>query len=320
MAGSITHTYFSKDLYEKLDKNTRSIIENSKDSFKTFNQGFDILLFAGKKYRNISEYFHSKNTQDFFLNLVNYIRNHNLKGNPEVMSFLYGFICHYSLDLNIHPYVIYKAGFFNKKTKEPQKYKGSHSQMESYIDAYMISKNEKINPRTLDVGKFCFSYTKMSDTLINLVNDVCYETYNYKNIGNKYQKGLKRMKKLYTLLRYDKRGKKKKLYIFLDKHFPNSKMKYEPISLDYILNKNHFYLNLDHRKWCHPMNKRETYTSSFDDIYSNAIKLSIKLINVTNEVIYYNKTSNYLKKFFTNISLLSGKDCDINKEFKYFEF
>lgn len=320
MAGSITHTYFSEELYEKLDKNTKSIIENSKESFRTFNQGFDILFFAGKKYKKIADEFHENKTQDFFINLVNYIRKHNLKGNPEIMSFLYGFICHYSLDTNIHPYVIYKAGFFDKKTNKPQKYKGTHSQMESYIDAYLINKNENIDPKTLDVGKFCFKYTKMSETLIEMINDVIYETYNYKNIGNKYQKGLKRMKFLYSLLRYDKRGKKKKFYMFLDKHFPSKKMKYEPISFDYKLNKNHYYLNIDHRKWCHPSNKRETYTTSFDDIYNNALKTSIKLINVTNEVIYYNKTSLYLKKFFTNLSLLSGKECNDKKDFKYFEF
>lgn len=320
MAGSVTHTYFSKDLYKKLDKNTKLIIENSKDSFKTFNQGFDIIYFSSIRYSHLIDYIHENNTQDFFLNLVNYIRKHNLKGNPEVMSFLYGFICHYSLDVCVHPYVIYKAGYFNKKNKSSYKYKGMHNEMECYIDAYMINKNEKINPRELDIGKFCFDYIKMSETLINLIDEVMYETYNIKHLGKYFQKGLKRMKFLYSHLRYDKNGRKKKFYKFLDKYFPNKKMTYEPISLDYKLNKNHFYLNLDHRKWCHPMNKRETYTTSFDDIYNEAIKLSIKLINVTNEVIYYNKTSNYLKKFFTNISMHSGKDCNLNKEFKYFEF
>ena len=320
MAGTITHTYFAIDVYDKLDKNTKAIIENSMDSFKTFNQGFDVLFFAGRKYKKFGNFCHKNNTQDFFLNLVNYIRKHNLKGNKEVMAFLYGFICHYSLDITIHPYVIYKSGYFDKTKKDYIKYKGKHSETESYIDAYMINKNEKIDPKLLDVGKFCFEYSKLSEDLIEILNEVFFETYNNKNIGKKYQKGLKRMKKLYTLLRYDKKGKKKKFYKFLDNHFPSKIMKYEPISLDYNLNKNHFYLNLDHRKWCHPMIKKETYTSSFEDIYNEAIQTSIKLINVTNEVIYYNKTSNYLKKFFTNLSLESGKECNDKREFKYFEF
>lgn len=320
MAGTITHTYFSIDVFEKLDKNTKSIIENSKNSFKTFNQGFDILFFAGKKWKNFGEKCHLFKTQDYYLNLVNYIRKHNLKGDSEVMSFLYGFICHYSLDSIMHPYVIYKSGYFNIKNKKLLKYKGMHSETESYIDAYLINKNEKIEPNKLDVGKFCFEYTKLSEKLIEVINDVYFETYNKKNVGKKFQKGLKKMKFLYSLLRYDKNGVKKKIYNFLDKNLPNRKMKYSPISLCYKLNKNHFYLNLDHRKWCHPMNNKETYTTSFDEIYEEAIKNSIKLINVTNEVIYYNKTSVYLKKFFTNISLCSGKDCNEKREFKYFEF
>lgn len=320
MAGTITHTYFSKDIYDKLDTNTKAIIENSKESFKTFNQGFDILFFAGKKYKKIGNYFHENKTQTFFVNLVNYIRKHNLKGNPEVMSFLYGFICHYSLDLNIHPYVIYKSGHFYKNDKKYHKYKGNHSEMESYIDAYLIEKNEKIKANTLDVGKFCFDYNNLSDELVELLNAVSFDTYNIKKIGNKYKKGLIRMKILYSLLRYDKKGRKKKLYNFLDNHFPNRNMKYSPISLDYKLNKNIFYLNTSHRKWCHPMDKKEIYKYSFDDIYKNSIRQAISLINVVNEVIYYNKTSNYLKKFFKDISLLSGKECSDKRKFKYFEF
>lgn len=320
MAGSITHTYFSKDIYSKLDTNTKSIIENSKESFKTFNQGFDVLFFAGKKYKKLGNYFHQNNTQLFFLNLVNYIRKNNLKGNPEVMSFLYGLICHYSLDLNMHPYVIYKSGYFDRSKKETWKYKGNHSEMESYIDAYLIEQNENIKACELDPGKFCFDYVNLSDDIIKMIDSVFLSTYNKKNIGKKYSKGIKKMKFLYSLLRYDKKGKKKKFYEFLDNKFPSKNMKYSPISYYINLNKNYFYLNLEHRKWCHPMDKKETYTYSFEDIYKNAMKQAIALINVVNEVIYYNKTSNYLKKFFKNTSMVSGKEIGEKKEYKYFEF
>ena len=54
------------------------------------------------------------------------------------MVFLYGFICHYVLDSNVHPFVFYKTGLFDKKDKNSYKYNNLHAFMETYFDNYMI--------------------------------------------------------------------------------------------------------------------------------------------------------------------------------------
>lgn len=320
MAGTVTHTYFAKDVYKKLDKNTSSIIKDSKNSFETFAQGHDIFYFCGLNGKKIDLLFHSSNTQNFFINLINYIRKNKLEYNSEIMAYLYGNICHYALDSILHPYIIYKAGDYNKKYKNTLKYNGKHNEVESYIDAFMINDREKIKPNKLDLKCFCFKYKPLSKDLCLLINTVYKETYNKRNIGKKYKKGLKNMKFLYSLLRNDKNGLKKQIYKFIDSHSFKSMMRFSPISYVYKLNKNHFYLNLDHRKWCHPMYKNEIYSYSFDDLYKQAIDLSLELINASNAVLFYNKTSNYLKRYFKNTSYISGKNCSDKKEFKYFEF
>lgn len=320
MAGTVTHTYFSMDVYKKLDKKTKDIIKDSKLDFQTFSQGHDVFFFKPFFRKKEGEYFHRNDTQNFFINMIEYIRKKHLQNDSDIMAFLYGYVCHYSLDTITHPFIIYKGGYYYKKDKKTLKYNGGHSEVESYIDAYLINKREKLNPNELDVSKFCFTNNKLSKKLILMIDSVFYDTFKKKNMGEKYNSRLKRMKKMYHFLRYDKHGRKKKFYLFLDKKLPKKMMKFKSVSYKIKLNKNHYFLNLDKRKWNHPMYKNETYTDSFDDLYKKSIDLSIELINACNAVLFYNKTTNYLKKYFKNISFESGKSCNDKKRFRYFEF
>ena len=72
-----------------------------------------------------------------------------------VMSFVYGFICHYVLDSSIHPYVEFKTGRFNPRDKKTYKYNAKHHEMETYIDAYMLRKHG-IEPRKDKSYKYIF--------------------------------------------------------------------------------------------------------------------------------------------------------------------
>ena len=128
------------------------------------------------------------------------------------------------------------------------------------------------------------------------------------------------MKVLYRLLRYDPFKIKMKTYNLVDKITPNSFKKLSPISYAYDLNKDIYYLNLDHKKWCHPRYKNETYNYSFLDLYDNALNMAIDIINKVNKILYENDSIKNLDKIFTNISFSSGKDCNDKNKNKYFEY
>ena len=55
------------------------------------------------------------------------------------MSYLYGYICHYYLDLYTHPLIYYKSGSFKKDDKNTYKYNGVHQEIEYAIDLYFIN-------------------------------------------------------------------------------------------------------------------------------------------------------------------------------------
>ena len=323
MAGTITHGYFAKDLYNKMSKKDKDNLKNYIENLKTYNQGHDIFFFTFNiinfKTRKIGNYMHKNDTREFFKNIVIYIRDNNLQNNYEIMSFLYGFIGHYCLDSTVHPYVTYKTGIFKKKNKETYKYNSKHNELESYIDAYMISKHQNMIPNKFKIYKFCFN-TKVSKELSKLIDYVFYKTYNFKHMSLYIKEGIFNMKLSYRILRYDPYKIKKQIYNFIDKILPKSIKKTSPISFAYTLDNNEYYLNLNHKKWCHPRYKDETYTYSFLDLYNNALDMAIDIINNVNDILYNDKSINNLDNIFLNISFSSGKDCNDKAKNKYFEY
>ena len=323
MAGTATHGYFAIDLYNNFDEGMQENLKDYKENLKTYNLGHDIYFYSvnlyNKNIKKIGNYMHKNNTKDFFINTIKYIVNNHLEDNYEIISYLYGYIGHYALDSTVHPYITYKTGYFNKKRKETYKYNAKHSNLENYIDSYFINKNENMKANRFKIHKFCFN-TKVSDELEEMVSYTLYKTYNFSNMGKLLKKGIFNMKIMYRLFRYDPIGYKKDIYKFIDIFLPKSVKKLYTNSYIYKLDKNDYYLNLDHKKWCHPRYKDEVYTDSFIDLYNKALDMALNIINEVNKVLYKNKDIKILDKVFLNISMTSGKDCNDKHKNKYFEY
>ena len=310
MAGTVTHSYFAMDVYDKIGNKK---IDNYLDNYRTFAQGHDIFSFSNRR----SHYYHDHKTQDFFINMINYIKDNELYNNDELLSFLYGYICHYTLDKNIHPYVTYKGGKYDKKNKATKKYKCKHSDIETYIDSYMIKKKDNIEPGKLKVHLFCCNANKFSKELNDLIDYTFKKTYNADNISKTYYKGIKHMKFLYRLLRYDRFKIKKTMYSIVDKITPKYAYKFSPISFAYNKNKD-YYLNLEHKTWNHPIYKDEKYNTSVLDIYDDSVIEASSIINKVTD--YFNNKKVDLKKVFDNSSFATGKDCNLKLKPKYYEY
>ena len=131
MPATVTHAYFTNDIYDILPENIKNRLNLKR--LKMFGQAYDPFMFynlfsilPGKKVRNLSEYFHSNKTRAFFINNLNIIKENNLSNDKDTLSFLTGFICHYALDSTLHPYIIYKTGVMDKKYKNTYNKKNNY--------------------------------------------------------------------------------------------------------------------------------------------------------------------------------------------------
>lgn len=322
MPATITHAFFAKDVYDILPNDIRKNLEI--DRCKMFSQSTDSLmfynlfsLFPGKEIRDFQGYFHKKQSQEFFINLLRYTKDNKIK-DKDVYSFIVGFICHYALDTTVHPYIIYRTGIFKKDIPSTYKYNNVHTFMETFIDNDMVRRREKTNPYKFDIGKFCFDLKPFSKSLDKTINYTFYNTFKLKEMAEVYYKSLRQMKMALVLFRRDSYGIKKNIYKLVDTFTSKRTFRFEAISYHYPLDDKHNFLNSNHHMWRNPTTYDMTSTESFVDLYLKAIKLAKVLICASFD--YLNDKDIDLEQIFTNNSYVTGLNCDLKKELKYFDF
>ena len=140
MPSSITHSYFCDDVYDKLDNNIKKRINSSYNMMRVFAQGPDPYFFydfhltpRSKKVYWISHAMHHSKINEHFLSLIKYINDNNYYDNDMVLAYLYGQVCHFSLDTTCHPYIIYMSGSYVKGDKSTYKYNGKTKKLKQKI-------------------------------------------------------------------------------------------------------------------------------------------------------------------------------------------
>lgn len=324
MPATVTHAYFAEDVYDILPLSIKESVDLPR--MKMFGQSTDPLMFynlfnikRGKSIRELQHLFHTSQTGEYFFNLINFIKDNNYINDKDTCSFLCGFICHYALDFTLHPFIVYKTGYFKKKNKNTYKYNNVHAFMETFIDNDMIKRRENINPYNFNIAKYVFDIRPFSSELNKVINYSFNKTYQVKNMDKIYYAALKDMKFAISLFRQDKNGVKKFCYKFVDTFMPKGVFRFEAISYHYSLDDKHNFLNCEHKIWRNPCNYQLTSHESFIDLYLKAIKVAKLLIDGTFDYIKDAKTIK-LEDYFDNRSYLTGLNCDKKRELKYFEF
>lgn len=322
MPATITHAFFAKDVYDILPESIQSRLDLSR--CRMFGQSTDSLMFynlfsilPGKKVRERQPLFHQNYTQNFFLNLLHFMRENQIE-DTDTYSFLVGFICHYVLDSTVHPYVVYKTGKMQKGKPNTYKYNNVHAFMETFIDNDLVSRRYKINPYYFDIASFCFQLNPFSSDLKKAIQVSFYDTFHWEKMDSIYYKSLKQMKNALVLFRKDPYGIKKFFYKVIDTITPRWFYRFEAVSYHYPLRDTHNFLNTNHTLWRNPCIYDLTSTESFVDLYLKAIKQAKVIICASFD--YLNGKDIDLQQIFPNISYLTGLDCDLKKELKYFEF
>ena len=328
MPSSVTHNYFSEDVYSKIDNNIKEKIEPCLGEYKIFSQGPDPYFFydfhltkRSKEVHKINKAMQHSLINKHFLSLINYINDKKYYSNSLVMSYLYGQICHYSLDTTCHPFIIYNAGSYDENNKDAYKYNGLHEEMEYYIDCYLIYEREKQLPRKYKAYKKLFCKFKFNEELIDTIDNVCDDVYGFKNVSTIYFKSIEDMKRFYYVFNYDRWGIKKFIYSIMDIVCSDRFIKKKELSFFVNPNSKLFYLNKEKNSWNHPCIKDESFDYSFFELYDIALDKAINIINKIDKMLLSGKIDDMeIEKLFGNLDYGTGKDCSLNLKYKYFRF
>ncbi len=139
MPANYAHYYYGELIKEKIKENESiySIIHNNLNEFEIGLHGPDVLFYCNPFKKNeINTYgnnLHDEKALNFFLKA----KEIYLKGSEKdaELSYLFGFLCHYVLDMNCHPLV---EDYIPKEN-------ASHYEIESSLDRHILKLNNK-NP------------------------------------------------------------------------------------------------------------------------------------------------------------------------------
>lgn len=267
MPAFLAHYIFADELLAKDEQYREVTILGSQGSDPLFYYGYKI--FGKRKAipetRKFGTTIHHIDLSSFVNFVFLKIENSNNKLEKEVLkSYLKGFLMHYVVDRNCHPYVFYRSGF-PVEGKPKRNYTFIHSLFESRLDALVLMyKNlPRVGPR---------KPTRIKNEHLKIVSNVYYEyareIMKEDNIAPlSYYKAVKDMTFVNAFL-YSRTGLKKK---FIEKHMRYTLFNSMSTPIKVQDDDKVDYLNLKKSMWIHPVTG-EVSTKSFIELLEAAKK------------------------------------------------
>jgi hypothetical protein len=265
MADFFLHSQLIDELY-KLNKDDKYLAYA-----KMGAQGPDPFYYVikskiQKQSMNLADDMHDSLVNKLLISMTEYVKSHN---NEILRAYFKGFLSHFILDVNIHPYIYYFTGEYISDDPSTYQYRGYHLRFERAVDmAYIRYRYDKSAPSFHKRDRVIPS-KEVPNEIKALMKHVAKEVYLVEDADQLYTHGYHTMRKLLKLLVSDRTGIKKILLSIADMF-----MKPSPILLrDYPYHRKdrvYDYLNLNHSTWHHPITN-EPITLSVIDIYQQAL-------------------------------------------------
>ncbi len=274
-------------------------------------QGPDIFLFHRlwppvtiyKALFSVASLIHSGKPDALFEAFAKYLEKSE---NKEVAkSYIYGFILHYALDRNCHPYVY---AFQNQITAENEHIHSlaAHNVVEHSVDTYLLYHRKDIYPPSLFNPDETFTSDKQEiDEIARLMHFVLKEAFGKEVEESEIAKAVTDTAKLQATLS-DKKGNATRIAHTIEKplgpvigYFKLS-ASIKPRDLD-LADK---YANIRNKEWTSPYDNI-TRTDSFEELFEAAKDDAEALIRGFNEICEGKKTG---YEVTGNISFLTGME------------
>jgi len=213
MPDILTHTLFSKLVSQQIkNEEVRKIIYANLKLFQLAAQGPDFLFYY-KPFslfnpieRQFGHIMHNKHTAVFFTDAFKKLKKQN---DEKLLVYMLGFLCHFHLDKNIHPYVYYieENGIWDYNDN---KHTISHYDLEVTMDTRLWKEYESEQAVKVDDSKL-LNVENFPKSILSYISSYASKHHNIKLNNKKLLKAEKTMVKLLHIL-YDPNNKKKILY------------------------------------------------------------------------------------------------------------
>jgi hypothetical protein len=323
MPGPITHYICGEAVVNEIDAEIKTIIQNNRQLYNVGTQGPDIYFyylpgFLNRDIAGIGSKMHEGGVKNFISNLLDEAKGATEYEKKALTSYLCGYISHYALDCNTHPYIYYRSGFKTHNKKGGRvKFGLFHVKFETEIDEIflkMFCQNTNITKK--DISKKIGQITKISKEecffTVNAIGKSVSKSYNLNMTGSQVYKSFLYINRFNEIINHTNNNSEE---IIIAQSLKISSREEEIIKN--IYNKNNVdFFNIKKDVWYTPWNEEKEYRLTFCEMYQNAIIDSIKIINVVYKYLYTSKaTKQEVLDVLGNKSFASGVDSEENITF-----
>lgn len=223
----------------------------------------------------------------------------------ELLVYLFGFICHYALDVVAHPYIHYKSGVFIKSDPATHKYYGNHKLLEATLDSILLEEKRGLAARDMAAQEQIDVGTRLPDSVLKfhqfMVKECFGQDLGIDTINQAYLDMRKALKMFYDP------AKVKTGFVHFVRFMTFGKVDYTHFFHPKIVDNSVDYLNRKQQKWTHPTFAEEVHYESFDQLWDRAMQWGKDWLDATLRYLHGEIDRAALDQQIPNLSFSSGK-------------
>jgi hypothetical protein len=289
MPAAITHFLQAEKVMDGLEKlDTRYPVD--RDAFLWGAQGPDFLYChrclpwqRGNSLKQYAEKLHREKPLELFKVMREYVTEKN--PNQVVESYLYGFLCHYSLDRISHPYIQYHTKVLLEKNAG-QNEAFLHNQIESVLDTIMLRYEKGRLPVEFNLKWTVPKNRGIQSQIADLYAFVFYQLYGLNDSRTELFQATEDCRRVFGLLN-DRTTMKKALAERLEKRkkLCGLSCRFRPVSEG----DEYDYANVLLSDWYWPLDNRVVRNENFFTLYDQSIQESLDLIQCFSDADRFEK-------------------------------
>lgn len=330
MPGFTTHYLFGRTVYKTLEQNElKRIIQSHMHAYKLGLQGPDIFFYylpshLGGRERKTGSVMHTKKTGEFFRHYIENIFLLPCQDRLTAVSYLCGFLCHYILDANTHPFIYSRSGFHTGCKQNLNACYAKHRILETAIDTVLLKRFTGREPSAFLKENSIRLHKDELFLISSILSQSINSTYhNHKQkllarVSPFYVRTAVRSLRLETTLLKNKSGRKKKVVEYIEKKTVGIAAVSSLIGEDAFVDDKDC-LNERHMEWPLSWDRSIVRNQSFLDLYEKGLAEAKEIVKMLNKSVVCCCQNNFvpekgeleqLLKRIGNRSYHTGLDCN----------
>ncbi len=321
MPGLITHYICGEAILNKLEGEIHDLISKYRQIYNVGTQGPDVFFYylpalVNKKLSGLGTKMHKGNFKLFLKGMAENINDSEGEKRDAGISYVCGYLTHYALDYNTHPYIYFKTGARNdRQPVRSLKYSVYHRNFETAIDVLMLKLVSGEKPSAKKLWELIKLSRKEANSVADIISDNIKKAYETHITPRQVYKSFSYMMRLTRLLQ-SKNGRRKRLMEFAEDMTIGEKICSSLIHLQEI-NDGIDYLNINKSSWHMPWDDQNKLDSSFTEMFEKSIDIGCNMVNGFHRYITKEISLDELLLITGNYSFATGLEYGNDVEFKF---